>query len=1271
MSHSTSERIREIPYNYTSFSDREIVQRFLGAAMWPVLEELRGQRRTGRSARLLFEVLGELWAIDRNPYLLDDLLENAHRRETLLTTLWRRIDQIEARAEGNTLAFSLLAAASKAVENLAQRFREEKDKRQQVMDRLSRITRRDNIDFGGAAKVAHVTDASDWRVDYPFVVIRPDSETQVAPIVRACIELGLIIIPRGGGTGYTGSALPLHPFTAVINTEKLDLLGNVETKRIPGQERPVAVIRAGAGVVTKRVAEAAEAAHVIFAVDPTSQNSSTIGGNISMNAGGKKAVRWGTTLDNLFSWRMVDPQGNWLEVTRLDHNLGKIHDLPNSHFRIIRYQNDGKTPMGDPEFIILKSHEIRKPGLGKDVTNKVLGGLPGVQKEGCDGIITSAVFVLHPQPAHTQTICLEFYSKELAQAVPAIVEIKNYLDRHPQVGCAGLEHLDERYIRAVGYSSKAARGDRPRMVLLIDIIGDQEEALQEAAQRVVAMARTRQGEGFVATTAEARQRFWADRSRTAAIAAHTNAFKINEDVVIPLERLADYSEGIERLNIENSIQNKLAMVAAIREFLANGSWRELVPADLLGEDQSYLDKNRQAATEILDAAAKRWQTILDHLDEPVAHHDHVLEAMPDIPLEEPLLRLLLRRDLTISYRQEVEKPLKRILDGEVWQGVRQQLDTIHQQVLSSRLFAALHMHAGDGNVHTNIPVNSNDYAMLQQAWAMVERIMNLAVELGGAISGEHGIGMTKLNFMDAEKLNDFARYKKQVDPHGHFNRGKLLAGADLDKAYTPSLRLVQQEALILKETDLEALNDDMRNCLRCGKCKAVCNTHAPRANLLYSPRNKILAAGLIIEAFLYEEQARRKEVARHFQSLQELADHCTLCHKCVTPCPVKIDFGQVTIRMRQILKHQKRERLDIGKKAALAFLSTNDPRTIGVERWLMRQGFRMQRLACKATRLRMPGGNREKRPHATVNNPSLQSNVLHMLKTPLPILPEQTFRAMLEIEGDESIPILRQPGKENGEVVFYFPGCGCERMYSQVSLASVALLLHMGVTVVLPPGYLCCGFPQAASGDVDSGRHISTGNRVLFHRVANALNYLEIHSVIISCGTCMDQLTTYQLPVIFPGCRMVDIHEFLWEKGLQAPAAEGGFLFHDPCHSPMKGRPPMQIVEALTGQKGVLTDRCCGEAGTFAISRPDIASQVRHRKQDSIRTASRQVGVNQPTPLYTSCPACLQGLTRYEKEMSVQAQFLVVELAQRLLGDGWQKKVVEQLRAGGIEKVLL
>ncbi len=123
-----------------------------------------------------------------------------------------------------------------------------------------------------------------------------------------------------------------------------------------------------------------------------------------------------------------------------------------------------------------------------------------------------------------------------------------------------------------------------------------------------------------------------------------------------------------------------------------------------------------------------------------------------------------------------------------------------REVLRSRVFVALHMHAGDGNVHTNIPVNSDDYAMLQEANAAVARIMALARELGGVISGEHGIGITKLEYLTAEELAPFARVQgARSIPHGRFNAGKLLAGrATSRNAYTPSFSLIGHESLILE-----------------------------------------------------------------------------------------------------------------------------------------------------------------------------------------------------------------------------------------------------------------------------------------------------------------------------------------------------------------------------------------------------------------------------------------------------------------------------------------
>ena len=339
---STAARLREIPYNYTSFSDREIVIRFLGEAMWQVLNGLRQVRKTGRSARMLFEVLGDIWVVSRNPYLQDDLLDNAKRRKALIEALYHRLSAIEERRGSNAAVLELLNATRQAVAKFADDFERTAKLRRQAKEAFGKITRACNIQFDGLARASHVTDATDWRVEYPFVVLNPDTEDEIPDLVIAAIRLGLTIIPRGGGTGYTGGAIPLDPLSVVINTEKLDLHGGVVWQNIPDVADKVPTITCGAGVVTRRAMEAANMAELEFACDPTSADACCIGGNVAMNAGGKKAVLWGTALDNLVSWRMVTPQGEFLEVTRLGHNLGKIHEADMARFRLTRLARDKK-----------------------------------------------------------------------------------------------------------------------------------------------------------------------------------------------------------------------------------------------------------------------------------------------------------------------------------------------------------------------------------------------------------------------------------------------------------------------------------------------------------------------------------------------------------------------------------------------------------------------------------------------------------------------------------------------------------------------------------------------------------------------------------------------------------------------------------------------------------------------------------------------------------------------------------------------------------------
>jgi FAD/FMN-containing dehydrogenase/Fe-S oxidoreductase len=871
---------------------------------------------------------------------------------------------------------------------------------------------------------------------------------------------------------------------------------------------------------------------------------------------------------------------------------------------------------------------------------------------------------------------MEFFG-HAREAVPSIVEIKDFMfaeQKRTGTVMAGLEHLDDRYLRAVGYSTKSKRGGFPKMVLIGDIAGDNADDVAKATSEIVRIANSRSGEGFIAISPEARKKFWLDRKKTAAISRHTNAFKVNEDVVIPLPRMAEYTDGIERINIELSLRNKLKLCREIEAFLERGNLplgkqddaNDIPSAELLE------DRVAQALAVVREVQAQ-WQGWLTQVD--------------------ALFPQLQEHTLRASWKTQIRPAFQNIFSGSAFLPILNEVTAIHQRVLKGRVWVALHMHAGDGNVHTNIPVNSDNYEMLQTAHEAVARIMVLARSLDGVISGEHGIGITKLEFLTDAELANFTAYKAKVDPQGRFNKGKLLRGAaltslgddvhaaDLTHAYTPSFGLMGHESLIMQQSDIGEIAASVKDCLRCGKCKPVCATHVPRANLLYSPRNKILATSLLVEAFLYEEQTRRGISIKHWQEFEDVADHCTVCHKCLSPCPVNIDFGEVSMNMRNLLRKMGQKTFRPGNAAAMFMLNATNPETIKLARMAMvGVGMKAQRFV--AGLLKGVARKQTSAPPASVGTAPIKEQVIHFINKKMPgNLPKKTARALLDIEDNDYVPIIRNPQTTTSETeaVFYFPGCGSERLFSQVGLATQAMLWHVGVQTVLPPGYLCCGYPQKGSGQFDKAEKIITDNRVLFHRVANTLNYLDIKTVVVSCGTCYDQLQGYQFDKIFPGCRIIDIHEFLLEKGMKLDAG-GAYLYHDPCHTPMKLQEPMKTVKALMGYNVIESKRCCGESGTLGVSRPDISTQVRFRKEEELlkgEAALRSSGALAPqanVKILTSCPSCLQGLSRFGDDMKnglLEADYIVVEMAKHILGEEWMPEYVSAANAGGIERVLV
>lgn len=1193
--------VREIPYNYTSATDGQLLSYLLGEDNARMLDELRDVRVTGRSARLLMRIIGGVLIHRRNPYLFQELVNLPPRRKRLFQQAFKDLDTIEGSANGEQRVLSIVATLRKLLDKFQAEVERVPEFRRHLKREFGAIVGAKNVLFDPFTLVSHATDATDWRLHLPVAVTTPDDEAQVGSLLVATGRLGLKAIPRGAGTGLTGGSVPLRPDCVIINTEKLDRIRGIHEREFQldgGETVSAPVIEVEAGVVTEKAMAYASSRGLVFATDPTSEWSCTVGGNIAENAGGKKAVRWGTCIDNLVEWVMAMPSGESWRVRRTNHRLRKI--MPDDTVIYEVLDRTGELIRR----IELCGTDIRKKGLWKDITNKALGGVPGLQKEGTDGVITSAFFVLYPKYEDTATLCLEFFGPDMDEASRVIVALSRIfpLSTDDKEALLALEHFDDEYIRAIDYKVKAPRAQMPKAVLLIDIAGHKPEEVKAGISRVEKLLEQHPNTLlFIASDAEEAQRFWADRKKLSAIARRTNAFKLNEDVVIPLDALAEFSRFVDALNIEEERYSQLCFIDTVLVLLHD--------ADMEEDGEQFASKIPPARA-LCSATGEKLSTS-----------------------DEKALR-------TLAEVQEFRNEFNELFHG--YPHIVKAFDDAFQYVRDRRIVIATHMHAGDGNIHVNIPVLSNDQPMLRRADQVVDKVMAKVVSLGGVVSGEHGIGVTKLKYLDKKRIDELTAYRKTVDPEGVMNPGKLNDFDVLDHIFTPSFNLLELEANILKRAKIEELSKNVDVCIRCGKCKTDCCVYYPARGMFYHPRNKNLAVGSLIEALLYVAQRERSTDFELLQWLEDVADHCTICHKCLKPCPVDIDTGEVSVLERDILEARGYKHFSAVTQMTLKYLENRSP---FVNKMFRNGVVRMGGAAIRA-------GNKLAKPLQPAENPS-SFYPLKMVRSSVPPVPEETLRDVLpHCEPDQVL--VFEPDRTNGSTVFYFPGCGSERMHSSISMAAIHLLLETGIRVVLPPPFLCCGFPAYVNAQNDQHSKIVLRNTVIFTQIREMFSYLDFDACVISCGTCMEALEGMETRKLFGGS-IVDVMIYAKSQGLKLNGSDDR-LYHAPCHDSLGGKAPEKLKDL--GGFGVITpvEHCCSEAGTLALSRPDITDSMLQRKRNAIGEAKKETG---DTVILTNCPSCVQGLGR-SRDLGVEPLHIAVAIAEKISGPDWKARFKQQ-----------
>ncbi|BBD08391.1 FAD-binding and (Fe-S)-binding domain-containing protein [Desulfovibrio ferrophilus] len=1168
-----------MPYKgpHISISADPLVERVLGVPD----DEFKAWPEHVREAAL--DLTAELFLIRYNPFIDPD-------------TVWQSVQTSFAQTK-LAMAEEYSSAIATGMFRFWNRFRDDQKFKDEVIKRLQQILPEESIDKRPNSRVECATDATDLRMELPLLVLLPETTAHIRDIVRLAREMNFSLIPRGGGSGLTGGAIPGDRRSIVLSMAKLDSILSVDTDEM--------VLCTQGGVITLDAINAAAKKNMLFTVDPASKAASSIGGNISENSGGPFAFEYGTTIDNILSYKMVTPDGDLIEVRRVDHPRHKIMPGETAIFEIL--DEEGKVK----DVIKLGGNELRAKGLGKDVTDKFLGGLPGVQKEGVDGIITEGCFTLHPVQAHSRVLCLEFFGRTMRPAMQVIKDIVGLRDTIREQGdlvkISALEEFGIKYVQAIEYKKKSSRYEgEPISVLILQLDSQDQDALDQAVQAIVDIAEPYENvDVFAASNPAEAEYFWEDRHKLSAISKRTSGFKINEDVVIPIGVIPQFSDFLEA-------QNLYYMAVAYRAAL-----QDVGRLQGFGVQDKFINMEFTYASRIINGEV----TTAEISDEELGVQAYYFF-----------------RDLKSRYSDLSEK-----------------LDGIYENIGATRIIIANHMHAGDGNCHVNLPVNSNDPEMMRLAEEAVHKISARVGELGGVVSGEHGIGITKIGFLPEAKIKALAAYKQIVDPHNILNPGKLVKRELPVTPYTFSFnKLIGDLAKtgLADRKRLMSLLTNVQTCTRCGKCKYVCPMYSPTRSLIHHPRNKNISLGAIIEAIYYSLVVSGEPDESLMRQLRDLMDHCTACGKCMSVCPVKINTPEVTLHMRTFLEEKGAGGHPL--KSHILHYLTGDP-------------VKRVPRAAKFAAMGQAVGNRAVGLIPAPWRKRAQSPIFQGKG------PALGFKNLSEVLHLDKGSLFAPAGKAGG-TVFYFPGCGASLFTRTIGMAGLYLLLKSRTRVILPPEHMCCGYPLLASGCEEAfNTNRSRNMDRLSDLVHNAAQSgFTPHHVLTSCGTCREALSEYHLDTFTTPMAHMDVTQYILENtpGLNL-TGKGPLLYHSACHAEWSGVPASKAGAAyakaltkLTGQDVNLSPGCCGESGMGALTTPAIYNRLRAQKQMVLK--EELPGYDEKSPVLVGCPSCRVGISRSLIALNEHRAVLhtLEYLAELAGGPKWKKELLTALKNG-------
>jgi glycolate oxidase iron-sulfur subunit len=400
------------------------------------------------------------------------------------------------------------------------------------------------------------------------------------------------------------------------------------------------------------------------------------------------------------------------------------------------------------------------------------------------------------------------------------------------------------------------------------------------------------------------------------------------------------------------------------------------------------------------------------------------------------------------------------------------------------------------------------------------------------------------------------------------------------------------------------------DCVHCGLCLPVCPTYRVTGREQSSPRGRIYLMRGVAE--------RRIELG---DVMRDEAHLCLGCRACETACPSGVQFGAMVERAREEVQRAglREDRLARIERALLREVVPHRKRLrIAFDLLALAQRLRLDRLAASFLPARL--------------------SAARALLPPIP--PRHQRRAAL--------PLLPAQGERRGRVGFLV-GCVMAELFPGTNAATVRVLAHNGFDVAVPPDQGCCGALQAHAGDGETARALAQKNFAAF---------ADVHVVITNSAGCGAALRDagHWLPDGGKSfaAKARDVCEWLDEVGLRAPAGriEARVCYDDPCHlvhGQKVSAAPRRLLAQIPGIELVPhadPGACCGAAGTYNITQPEMSRAVLERKLDSLAAAD-------PDLVVTGNPGCLMQLRAGLASRGLRAQVVhPVDLLDRAYNRG-------------------